>query len=212
MASILAFTVFSTSKVKDADGAFTKKDDNVVVNNNSTSKEEQKDTSKLDVSDFVGVYVKSYTLDNSIKYNDTCEVSKYDFVYEVKKDNSILRYIVNECFGKVLLSSDKLEYIGTGNSRNIGSKRAIYVFNGNKLSEVDGLTYVKNDKYAIIGSLLYAFSNFSHVKSESAKVSICRKKKYLNASNPCRSKTSTGPTTFPIDFDIFLPSPSITKP
>lgn len=149
--TIFAFTVFSTSKVKEADGAFTKKEDNVVVDNNNTSKEETKDTTKLDVSDFVGVYVKSYTLDKSIKYDDTCEVSKYDFVYEVKKDNTILRYIVNECFGKVLLSSDKLEYIGTGNSRNIGSKRAIYVFNGNKLSEVDGLTYVKNNKYDLSG-------------------------------------------------------------
>lgn len=160
--TIFAFSVFSTSKVKEADGAFSKKEDNVVEKDNTTIKEDVKDTSKLDVSDLVGIYVKSYTLDKSVYYDDTCEVSKYDFVYEISKDNSISRYIVNKCFGKVLLSSDKLEYIGTGNNRNIGSKRAIYVFNDNKLSEVDGLTYVKNDKYNLSGdSINLVNSKFS---------------------------------------------------
>ena len=38
-----------------------------------------------------------------------------------------MRYIVNECFGTVLLNSDMLGYVNSGNARNIGSKRAIYV-------------------------------------------------------------------------------------
>lgn len=142
--TVFAFSVFSSTRVKEGEGAFTKNEDKVVERNETN----KVDSSNLfDVSGFVGVYVKSYKLDKKIKYGESCEVSGYDFVYEVKSDNSIMRYIVNECFGTVLLNSDMLGYVNSGNVRNIGSKRAIYVFNNNKLIEIDGLTYVKDDKY-----------------------------------------------------------------
>lgn len=144
--TILTFSVYSSIKVQESEGAFTKKSETVVEKGDTN---EVSNDEKLDVTSLVGIYIKSYKLDKKFKYGDSCEVSGYDFVYEIKKDNSINHYIVNDCFGTVLLSSDMLGYINGGNVRNIGSKKAIYVFNNNKLSEIDGLTYVKNDKYKL---------------------------------------------------------------
>ena len=147
--TVFAFSVFSSTKVKEAEGAFNKKEDKVVDKGTTSNKVDTNKDDKFDVTSYVGTYVVSYSLDSKIMYGDSCEVSGYDFVYVIRKDNSISRYIVNECFGTVLLSSDILEYKITGNTRNIGSKRAIYVFNDNRLVEIDGLSYLKNDKYKL---------------------------------------------------------------
>lgn len=147
--TVFAFSVFSSTKVKEAEGAFTKKEDKVVDKGTTSNKSDTNKEDKFDVTSYVGTYVVSYTLDSKITYGDSCEVSGYDFVYEIKKDNSISRYIVNECFGTVLLSSDVLEYKTIENTRNIGSKQAIYVFNSNKLIEINGLTYTKDTKYKL---------------------------------------------------------------
>ena len=141
--TIFAFVVFSTNKVKEAEGAFSK-------NNNSATKEVNVQLDdKLDVTGYVGYYVKSYKLNKSFKYGTSCDVSSYDLVYEIKKDNSINRYIVNECFGTVLIASDTLGYVKGENTRNIGTKSHIYVFKDSKLTELDGLTYTKSSKYKI---------------------------------------------------------------
>lgn len=147
--TVFAFSVFSSNKVKESEGAFTKKEDKVVEKSNTNTKTETKKEEKFDVTSYVGTYVLTYKLDKTITYNDSCEVTSYDYVYEIKKDNSINRYIVNSCFGNVLISSDTLGYINSGNTRNIGSKKAIYMFKDNKLIEIDGLTYVKDNKYKI---------------------------------------------------------------
>lgn len=139
--TIFAFVVFSTNKVKEAEGAFTNND------NNTTKEVNVKLDDKLDVTSYVGYYVKSYKLNKSFKYGNSCEVSSYDLVYEIKKDNSINRYIVNECLGTVLITSDTLGYVKGENTRNIGTKSHIYVFKDSKLTELDGLTYTKSNKY-----------------------------------------------------------------
>ncbi len=141
--TIVSFFTFSLNKVKEAEGAFK----NNVVINNGTVNETLED--KLDVSKYVGIYTKSYKLKNNIKYDSSCEISSYDLVYEIKSDNTINRYIVNECFGTVLINSDTLGYVKGENTRNIGTKSLIYVFKDDKLTELDGLTYTKNNKYEL---------------------------------------------------------------
>ena len=104
---------------------------------------------KLDVTNYVGYYVKSYKLNKKIKYDNTCEFTNYDLVYEIKKDNTINRYMVNECVGTVLIYSDKLGYVKNEKTRNIGTKSYIYVFNNNKLTQpaTKALTTVKSESH-----------------------------------------------------------------
>lgn len=141
--TILSISIFSSNKVKEADGAFTSSDKVIEKDKIVTDK---KTSDKLDVSKYVGYYVKNFKLDKDIKYGE-CVISEYDYVYEIKKDNTIAKYFYSKCSGSVLVHKDTLEYIKGENTRNIGSKSFIYVFNDNKMSEIDGLTYIKSDNY-----------------------------------------------------------------
>lgn len=105
--TIFAFVVFSANKVKEAEGVVNKHSNNKTQVVNKTLDD------KLDVTKYVGYYVKNYKLNKPLNYS-SCEVTNYDYVYEIKKDNSINRYIVNECFGTVLITSDTLKVLQRG--------------------------------------------------------------------------------------------------
>ncbi len=141
--TILAFVIFSTNKVQKADGVFVDNKDKVV--DKVTNK---LDEDKLDVSKYVGYYVKSFKLDSSIKYGE-CLISEYDYVYVINKDNGIAKYMHSNCTGAVLIHKDVLGYVNSENTRNIGSKRHIYMFKDSKLTELDGFTYVKRSDYKL---------------------------------------------------------------
>ena len=143
--TILAITIFSSNKVRDANGMF-----NSNKNNNEVKEEvNEKIDEKLDVTNYVGTYVKSIKLEKSFAYEDNCEITKYDLVYQIKSDNSINKYFNSECTGNVLIDSDTLGYVMALNTKNIGTTSNIYLFNNNKLNEIDGYTYTKNNKYEI---------------------------------------------------------------
>lgn len=146
--TILFVSIFSSNKVKEADGAFTS-NDKVVENDKTVVDKNTND--KFDVSEYVGYYVKTFKLDEDIKYGE-CIISEYDYVYEVKKDNTIAKYFYSKCSGSVLIHKDTLGYIKGDNTRNIGSKSFIYVFKDNNMSEIDGLTYIKNNNYELDGN------------------------------------------------------------
>lgn len=139
--TLITIFCFSLNKVKDADGVFTN-------DKNATKEVNETLDDKLDVTNYVGYYVKSYKLNKKIRYN-TCEFTNYDLVYEIKKDNTISRYMVNDCVGTLLIYSDSLGYVKNGKTRNIGTKSYIYVFNNDKLTQSDGLSYTKNNKYVL---------------------------------------------------------------
>lgn len=141
--TIFAFVVFSTNKVQESDGALVDSKDKVV--NNVTNKLNE---DKFDVSKYVGYYVKNFKLDSPIKYGE-CLISEYDYVYVINKDNSIVKYMHSKCTGKVLIHKDILMYVNSENTRNIGSKRHVYMFKDDKITELDGFTYVKSSEYKL---------------------------------------------------------------
>lgn len=143
--TLIAFAVFSLDKVKSGDGLF---------GGDSETKEEDKTVNallddELKLSKQVGIYVKSFKLEDSIKYSDNCEFKSYDLVYEVKEDNQVNKYVQNKCLGTVLIYSDTLGYVKSENTKNIGSKSYIYVFKDTSMTELDGLTYKKDSSYTL---------------------------------------------------------------
>lgn len=147
--TIIFFGIFSFDKVRDGSGIFSSND---AIE--STKKENNLLEEKLDMTKYVGIYVKNYRLNKTIKINDKCEFKTYDYIYQVNKNNKINKYMYNECLGTVLIYSDTLGYVKSENSKNIGSKSFIYVFKDNKLTELDGLTYTKNISYKIDDDIL----------------------------------------------------------
>lgn len=146
--TIIAFFVFSTAKVKQGESAFVS---NPHVTDN-TSKDKPTNATLdevLDVSEYVGIYVKSFKLKKSLKYNDTCDIKEYDFVYKIEENNTISQYFYNRCLGTLLISKDTLSYVKSENTRNIGTKTDIYVFKDNKLNHMNGYAYKLNNEYKI---------------------------------------------------------------
>lgn len=142
--TVIAFCLFSLDKVKDGDGLFGKED----------IKQSEKEVNdlledKLKLNKQVGIYVKSFKLNKEVKYDTKCSFKSYDLVYEVFSDNKINKYIQNECLGTVLIYSDTLGYVKSENTKNIGTKGFIYVFKDSSMTELDGLTYKKNNNYKL---------------------------------------------------------------
>ena len=145
--TLIALGTFSLMKVRQADGVFTKSDDGVET---ITSKEENdKLDEALDVSEYVGFYVKNFKLNKKVSYGSECSFNSYEFIYEVKEDNTINKYISSDCMGTLLVSSDTLSYVKTQNTKNIGTKYDVFVFDSTKLTEVNGYTYKMNKKYKL---------------------------------------------------------------
>ena len=141
--TIISIFIFSGNKVKEADGAFPK-NDKIVTEENKTTNEQK--TEKLDITKYIGHYIKNFKLEKEVKYGE-CSIIEYDYVYEIKKDNTISKYFNSKCTGMVLINKDTLGYIKSENTRNIGSKHHIYIFKDNKMNELDGLTYQKDKNY-----------------------------------------------------------------
>ena len=142
--TVIAFCLFSLDKVKEGDGLFGKED----------IKQSEKEVNdlledKLKLNKQVGIYVKSFKLNKEVKYDTKCSFKSYDLVYEVLSDNKINKYIQNECLGTVLIYSDTLGYVKSESTKNIGTKGFIYVFKDSFMTELDGLTYKKNNNYKL---------------------------------------------------------------
>lgn len=146
--TVIAFFVFSTEKVKQGESVFAS---NPHVTDNSSKDRPTNNTldEGLDVSKYVGTYVKSFKLNKSIKFSDTCDIKEYDFIYTVDKNSIISRYFYNKCLGSLLISKETLSYVKTENTKNIGTKTAIYVFKDKKLTHMNGYTYKMNNEYKI---------------------------------------------------------------
>lgn len=146
--TVIAFFVFSTEKVKQGESVFAS---NPHVTDNSSKDRPTNNTldEELDVSKYVGTYVKSFKLNKSIKYSDTCDIKEYDFIYTIDKNNIISKYFYNKCLGTLLISKETLSYVKIENTKNIGTKTAIYVFKDKKLTHMNGYTYKLNNEYNI---------------------------------------------------------------
>lgn len=140
--TIIFVALFSIQKVHKADGIYNKKDDTKVVDKNVTpTVDKNLSTEDLDVSSYVGIYSKEYTLDKSVSINGSCDVDSYKIVYHIKKNKSIGKYFVNECIGTIEMWNSELSYVNTGGARYISANKVNYLFSVNSMKELDGDTY-----------------------------------------------------------------------
>ena len=142
--TVAFFAVFSLYKVHDAEGLYNhKKEDTKTTENNVTPtvKEDLTVDDNLDVSDYVGIYSREVILDSPIVLSDTCSITTYKLVYQIKKDKSIAKYFMNDCLGTTLIWSDTLAYVSTGGARYISANDVNYLFSASNMKEVDGDAY-----------------------------------------------------------------------
>lgn len=137
------FLTVSVLRVKDSDGIFGYNKDDVVNSSNQNSSEVVPSSSNdsLDVSNYVGIYSREVVLSSPIKLSNSCTLSKYKELYQIKKDKTISKYIYSSCLGTFKIWSDGLGYVSTSGARYIGSHGINYLFSTNSLTEVDGETY-----------------------------------------------------------------------
>lgn len=142
--TIVFIVIFSLYKVYDAEGLYkNKKDTNDIVDNNVTPtvSTDLKVDDELDVSDYVGIYSREIILDSPVQLSDTCSVTTYKFIYQIKKDKSISKYFMNDCLGTYLIWKNELSYVSTGGARYISANDINYLFSTTNMKEVDGDAY-----------------------------------------------------------------------
>ena len=108
----------------------------------------------LSIQDYVGIYSRVVSLDDSVVINNLCEIDSYKIVYQIKKDSTINKYFYNSCIGSALISTEVLDYLYNGSSRFIGTENYSYQFGTNYLKEIDGYSYyIDEDLFSIKESL-----------------------------------------------------------
>lgn len=103
------------------------------VDNNQNKKE------TLDIKNNVGIYSREIVLNEKIKLSSTCEITSYKYIYNIKSDKTITKYLANECLGTIKVWSDKLKYAES--SSNIVANEITYIFGSNSVKEADGEIY-----------------------------------------------------------------------
>ena len=99
----------------------------------------------LDISDKVGVYSREISLTDNIVLSDTCSIDTYKYVYQIKKDKTITKFLYNNCLGSIKVWEDKLDYVTIGGTKYIGTQNYHFLFSGTSMREVDGDTYKIDD-------------------------------------------------------------------
>lgn len=137
---------------------------NKIQRNNTTSVNAPKDAAvkeiapinngeeiiELDISDYVGVYSRTITMNKPIYINAFCTIESYKYIYQIKSDKTINKYYYNSCIGSILIKSDKLNYVTYSGSRYIGTEEMNFAFEPNILKEVDGYIYKIDEDIVVI--------------------------------------------------------------
>lgn len=149
--TITFFSIFSFNKLKETEGYYDKKNETKQTDNslvptintdlNNSNVTNNKENDELNIGDYVGIYSKSVELPTPIKLTNTCNVTNYKVVYEIKKDKNIIKYFYNDCIGTIRIWSDTLKYVSNGGARYISANEINYLFSNSSMKEVDGDTY-----------------------------------------------------------------------
>lgn len=143
--TLLFIFMFSIGKVRQAEGIYSNVKNEIEENNVTPSVDatlNEKDTiEEIDVTNYVGIYSKVVMMNSPVVLNDTCSITNYKLVYQIKKDKSITKYLVSDCVGTIKIWNDTLAYVTNSGARYISANNINYLFSGSALKEVDGETY-----------------------------------------------------------------------
>lgn len=159
LVTLVFLGLFSFHKLQETEGYYDKKKDTVSSENNVTPSVDvdlnktganSSSADELDVSDYVGIYSREVVMSSPVVLSDTCSISSYKIIYQIKKDKTITKYLVNDCVGTLKIWSDTLRYVSNGGARYISSHSINYLFSATNMKEVDGETYKIDDEISTI--------------------------------------------------------------
>lgn len=151
--------LFSFHKLQETEGYYDKRKEPSASENNVTptvdtdlnkNGDSSVSSEELDVSDYVGIYSREVVMSSPVVLSDTCSISSYKIVYQIKKDKTITKYLINDCVGTLKIWSDSLSYVSNGGARYISSHSINYLFSATSMKEVDGETYKIDDEISSI--------------------------------------------------------------
>ncbi len=146
--TIFTIVMFSVTKVQEAEGLYNNENKTSpntpatpVVDTNPSKTEKTPIDEEVDVSDYIGIYSREVKLSTALSLSDTCQIESYKLVYQVKKDKTITKYLVNDCLGTIKMWSSKAGYVTSGGAKYISANKINYLFSPTSMKEVDGETY-----------------------------------------------------------------------
>jgi len=150
--TLVFLSIFSVTKLKATEGYYDKKNENNIGENNVTptintnlnaseTKKDETASEELNVTDYIGIYSKEEILASPIVINETCSLTDYKIIYQIKKDKSITKYFMSDCIGTIKIWDDKLNYVSSGGARYISANKINFLFSSSNMKEVDGETY-----------------------------------------------------------------------
>jgi len=171
--TLIFIAVFSYKKLKNSESSYPNLINKLIAEDNKQSSKDSTNTNnkvsvdeKLDIADYVGIYSREVELNEKLKINDSCTIDAYKFIYQVKKDKTISKYLYNACLGSIKMWDDKLGYVTSGGTKYIGTEQLHFLFSGTSMKEVDGETYRIDDEFVSIreknkidGLYTYFFDN-----------------------------------------------------
>lgn len=173
-------------------------------------------STSLNISDYVGIYSRNVELSSPLKIN-TCDISSYKIVYQIKMTKEINKYLVNDCLGNIKIWSDTLDYKSSGGARYIGANNTNFIFGTNSLKEVDSDTYKIDDsinsiREKVINSnintyfygndiVLMGLDNLALIKG--SLVSYQLKDNFNNNGGKIEKRVYNGSNKYTFDFFVF---------
>lgn len=155
--TVVFLCLFSFNKLKETEGYYDKRNNNESASSTVTptvdkdlGNDSSKNDDELDVSNYVGIYSREVTMSSPIVVDETCSITSYKLVYQIKKNKTISKYLINECLGTIKIWDDSLEYVSSGGARYISANSINYLFSANNMKEVDGETYKLDDDISTI--------------------------------------------------------------
>lgn len=147
--TVFSIVFFSITRVKEADGIYSASSNNSntdMVNATVDTGKKNNTNDEIDISIYVGnFYTKEFTLNEPIVLSETCSASSYKFVYQIKKDKTISKYLYNECLGTILVWKDNISYVTSGGAKYVSANGINYLLSASNMKEVDGDTYSVDD-------------------------------------------------------------------
>lgn len=159
--TIAFLSVFSVKKLQETEGYYDRKQGSSnnesairpTVNsniNNSSEKNNNIITDELDIGDYIGIYSREVILNSPLVLSSTCSITDYKIVYQIKKDKTITKYLMNDCLGTIKMWSDTLRFVSSSGARYISANNLNFLFSTSNMKEVDGETYKIDDEVSVI--------------------------------------------------------------
>ncbi len=146
--TLLFICLFGYRTLRNSKGSYPSFVDRIIPGEKEEKKDDESNVvvkEELDIRDYIGIYSRDVELSAKVVLSDSCEMSGYKYIYQIKRDKTINKFLYNDCLGTIKVWSDKLDYVTSGGTKYIGTNDVHFLFSGTSMKEVDGETYKLDD-------------------------------------------------------------------